>query len=139
MSCIGSDKNNPSCSFSFESRAGSDGTYNDKTKLYNGTVDGYHLIEGQYVKPVIDTDMSSPNFLEVIEIRTLNTGAYEGGVVPEDSQLYKALQGSTEYIELKDRTDMGVKYYAEKHGQLTDALAAADSVGNENFRHVDQQ
>ena len=32
---------------------------------------------------------------------------------------------------------MGVKYYAEKNGQLTDALEAADSVGNTNFAHVD--
>lgn len=139
MSCIGSDKNNPSCSFSFESRAGSDGTYNEDTGGNYGTVDGYHLIEGQYVKPVINTDMNSPNFLKVIEIRTLNTGKYPGGVVPENSKLYKDLQSSTEYIELKDRTDMGVKYYAEKNGQLQDALEAADSVGNTNFAHVDQQ
>ena len=139
MSCIGSNKNNPSCSFSFESRAGSDGTYNEDTGGNYGTVDGYHLIEGQYVKPVINTDMNSPNFLKVIEIRTLNTGKYPGGVVPENSKLYKDLQSSTEYIELKDRTDMGVKYYAEKNGQLQDALEAADSVGNTNFAHVDQQ
>tara|TARA_B100000214_G_scaffold144893_1_gene103594 strand:- start:4011 stop:5750 length:1740 start_codon:yes stop_codon:yes gene_type:complete len=137
MSCIGSDKNNPSCTFSFEAKADSLGTYNEKTKLNNGTVDGYHLIEGQYVKPVIDSDMNSPTFLEVIEIRTLNSGEYPGGIVPKNSKLYKDLQGSTEYIELKDRTDMGVKYYAEKNGQLTDALAAADSVGNKNFAHVD--
>ena len=139
MSCIGSNKNNPSCSFSFESRAGTDGTYNEKTGFNNGTVDGYHLIEGQYVKPVINTDMNSPNFLKVIEIRTLNTGKYPGGIVPENSKLWNDLQSSTEYIELKDRTDMGVKYYAEKHGQLPEALAAAESVGNENFKHVDQQ
>ena len=137
MSCIGSDKNNPSCSFSFESRAGSDGTYNEDTGGNHGTVDGYHFIEGQYVKPVIDTDMSSPTFLQVKEIRTLNSTVYPGGVVPENSQLFNDLQKSTEYIELKDRTDMGVKYYAEKNGQLADALAAADSVGNTNFAHVD--
>ena len=137
MSCIGSDKNNPSCSFSFESRAGSDGTYNEDTGGNHGTVDGYHFIEGQYVKPVIDTDMSSPTFLQVKEIRTLNSTVYPGGVVPENSQLFNDLQKSTEYIELKDRTDMGVKYYAEKNGQLSDALAAADSVGNTNFAHVD--
>ena len=137
MSCIGSDKSNPSCTFSFEAKADSLGTHNDSTGLNNGTVDGYHLIEGQYVKPVIDTDMTSPTFLQVKEIRTLNTGEYSGGIVPKNSQLFKDLQGSTEYIELKDRTDMGVKYYAEKNGQLTDALAAADSVGNTNFAHVD--
>ena len=137
MSCIGSDKSNPSCTFSFEAKADSLGTYNEDTGNNNGTVDGYHLIEGQYVKPVIDSDMNSPTFLEVIEIRTLNSGEYPGGIVPKNSQLYKDLQGSTEYIELKDRTDMGVKYYAEKNGQLTDALAAADSVGNKNFAHVD--
>ena len=137
MSCIGSNKNNPSCSFSFEARAGSDGTYNEDTGLNNASYNGYHLIEGQYVKPVINTDMNSPNFLKVIEIRTLNTGKYPGGVVPENSKLFNDLQGSTEYIELKDRTDMGVKYYAEKNGQLTDALEAADSVGNTNFAHVD--
>ena len=137
MSCIGSDKSNPSCTFSFEAKADSLGTHNDSTGLNNGTVDGYHLIEGQYVKPVIDTDMTSPTFLQVKEIRTLNTGEYSGGIVPKNSQLFKDLQGSTEYIELKDRTDMGVKYYAEKNGQLTDALEAADSVGNTNFAHVD--
>ena len=137
MSCIGSDKSNPSCTFSFEAKADSLGTHNDSTGLNNGTVDGYHLIEGQYVKPVIDTDMTSPTFLQVKEIRTLNTGEYSGGIVPKNSQLFKDLQGSTEYIELKDRTDMGVKYYAEKNGQLSDALAAADSVGNTNFAHVD--
>ena len=137
MSCIGSDKSNPSCTFSFEAKADSLGTHNDDTGLNNGTVDGYHLIEGQYVKPVIDTDMTSPTFLQVKEIRTLNTGEYSGGIVPKNSQLFKDLQGSTEYIELKDRTDMGVKYYAEKNGQLTDALEAADSVGNTNFAHVD--
>ena len=137
MSCIGSDKNNPSCSFSFESRAGSDGTYNEDTGGNHGTVAGYHFIEGQYVNPVIDTDMSSPTFLQVKEIRTLNSTVYPGGVVPENSQLFNDLQKSTEYIELKDRTDMGVKYYAEKNGQLADALAAADSVGNTNFAHVD--
>ena len=53
MSCIGSDKSNPSCTFSFEAKADSLGTHNDSTGLNNGTVDGYHLIEGQYVKPVI--------------------------------------------------------------------------------------
>ena len=137
MSCIGSDKSNPSCTFSFEAKADSLGTHNDDTGLNNGTVDGYHLIEGQYVKPVIDTDMTSPTFLQVKEIRTLNTGEYSGGIVPKNSQLFKDLQGSTEYIELKDRTDMGVKYYAEKNGQLQDALEAADSVGNTNFAHVD--
>ena len=137
MSCIGSDKSNPSCTFSFEAKADSLGTHNDSTGLNNGTVDGYHLIEGQYVKPVIDTDMNSSTFLQVKEIRTLNTGEYSGGIVPKNSQLFKDLQGSTEYIELKDRTDMGVKYYAEKNGQLTDALEAADSVGNTNFAHVD--
>ena len=137
MSCIGSDKSNPSCTFSFEAKADSLGTHNDSTGLNNGTVDGYHLIEGQYVKPVIDTDMTSPTFLQVKEIRTLNTGEYSGGIVPKNSQLFKDLQGSTEYIELKDRTDMGVKYYAEKNGQLSDALEAADSVGNTNFAHVD--
>ncbi len=137
MACIGSDKNNPSCTFSFEAKADSLGTHNEATGLNNGTVDGYHLIEGQYVKPVIDTDMSSPTFLQVKEIRTLNTGEYAGGIVPKDSTLYTDLQKSTEYIELKDRTDMGVKYYAEKNGQLTEALAAADSVGNTNFAHVD--
>ena len=137
MSCIGSDKSNPSCTFSFEAKADSLGTHNDSTGLNNGTVDGYHLIEGQYVKPVIDTDMNSSTFLQVKEIRTLNTGEYAGGVIPPNSQLYKDLQGSTEYIELKDRTDMGVKYYAEKNGQLQDALEAADSVGNTNFAHVD--
>ena len=137
MSCIGSDKSNPSCTFSFEAKADSLGTHNDDTGLNNGTVDGYNLIEGQYVKPVIDTDMTSPTFLQVKEIRTLNTGEYSGGIVPKNSQLFKDLQGSTEYIELKDRTDMGVKYYAEKNGQLTDALEAADSVGNTNFAHVD--
>ena len=137
MSCIGSDKSNPSCTFSFEAKADSLGTYNEDTGGNHGTVDGYHFIEGQYVKPVIDSDMNSPTFLEVIEIRTLNSGKYPGGIVPKNSQLYKDLQGSTEYIELKDRTDMGVKYYAEKNGQLTDALAAADSVGNTNFAHVD--
>ena len=137
MSCIGSDKNNPSCTFSFEAKADSLGTHNDSTGLNNGTVDGYHLIEGQYVKPVIDTDMTSPTFLQVKEIRTLNTGEYAGGIVPSNSDLYTKLQKSTEYIELKDRTDMGVKYYAEKNGQLSDALAAADSVGNTNFAHVD--
>ena len=137
MSCIGSDKNNPTCTFSFEAKADSLGTHNEDTGLNNGTVDGYHLIEGQYVKPVIDTDMTSPTFLQVKEIRTLNTGEYSGGIVPKNSQLFKDLQGSTEYIELKDRTDMGVKYYAEKNGQLTAALEAADSVGNTNFAHVD--
>ena len=137
MSCIGSDKSNPSCTFSFEAKADSLGTHNDSTGLNNGTVDGYHLIVGQYVKPVIDTDMTSPTFLQVKEIRTLNTGEYSGGIVPKNSQLFKDLQGSTEYIELKDRTDMGVKYYAEKNGQLQDALEAADSVGNTNFAHVD--
>ena len=137
MSCIGSDKSNPSCTFSFEAKADSLGTHNDSTGLNNGTVDGYHLIEGQYVKPVIDTDMTSPTFLQVKEIRTLNTGEYAGGIVPSNSDLYTKLQKSTEYIELKDRTDMGVKYYAEKNGQLTDALEAADSVGNTNFAHVD--
>ena len=137
MSCIGSDKNNPTCTFSFEAKADSLGTHNEDTGLNNGTVDGYHLIQGQYVKPVIDTDMTSPTFLQVVEIRTLNTGEYPGGVVPSNSELYTKLQSSTEYIELKDRTDMGVKYYAEKNGQLADALAAADSVGNTNFAHVD--
>jgi hypothetical protein len=137
MSCIGSNKDNPTCTFSFEAKADSLGTYNEDTGLNNGTVDGYHLIEGQYVKPVIDSDMSSPTFLQVVEIRTLNTGEYAGGIVPTNSELYTKLQGSTEYIELKDRTDMGLKYYAEKNGQLTDALAAADSVGNTNFAHVD--
>jgi len=137
MSCIGSDKSNPSCTFSFEAKADSLGTHNDDTGLNNGTVDGYHLINGQYVKPVIDTDMNSSTFLQVKEIRTLNTGEYAGGIVPKNSQLYNDLQSSTEYIELKDRTDMGVKYYAEKNGQLQDALQAADSVGNTNFAHVD--
>ena len=137
MSCIGSDKSNPSCTFSFEAKADSLGTHNDDTGLNNGTVDGYHLINGQYVKPVIDTDMNSSTFLQVKEIRTLNTGEYAGGIVPKNSQLYNDLQSSTEYIELKDRTDMGVKYYAEKNGQLQDALEAADSVGNTNFAHVD--
>ena len=138
MSCIGSDKNNPSCSFSMGSSVDSDGTVAEDGTVY-GATDGYHYINGQYVKPIVNSDMSSDNFLEVIEIRTLNTGAYTGGVVPTGSDLWINLTSddNTEFIELYDRTTGGIKYWAEKNGQLPEALAAAERVGDINFSHFD--
>ena len=138
MSCIGSDKNNPSCSFSMGSSVDSDGTVAEDGTVY-GATDGYHYINGQYVKPIVNSDMSSPNYLDVIEIRTLNTGAYPGGVVPTGSDLFESLTSddNTEFIELYDRNVGGIKYWAEKNGQLPEALAAAERVGNVNFSHFD--
>ena len=122
MSCIGSDKGNPSCTFSYESKA-------DTLGSSNGAVDGYHVIEGvsQAVKPVINSDMSSPDFLKIVEIRTIG-----GDIIEPGSAEYQLLTSpnNSEFIELHDRSIMGVKYYAEKNGVLSEANEAANNSGN---------